>query len=244
MSESRTRTPRSASRRCARSSRTCARRRRSTSRRPSARSSGRTRAREPSGSSGSRTTSQADVNRQLRPALVLPFALLAGAACGASHNNEPVPPSQHFATRPDLRPPTVRVLTRAHDTAPGYIFIAPKKKVDQAGPLILDDEGDVVWFHPLDTHGVTDFRAQRYCGRPVRTWWRGRVSNVGIGENGWYVIYDTSYRPVAEVRPGNGLVGDVHEFLITKNNTALFTVYHRLPLDLSSVGGPKEGKIW
>jgi len=58
------------------------------------------------------------------------------------------------------------------------------------------------------------------------------------------VIYNTSYRPLAEVRPGNGLVGDVHEFLITKNNTALFTVYHRLPVDLSSVGGPKEGKIW
>jgi len=77
----------------------------------------------------------------------------------------------------------------------------------------------------------------------VLTWWRGHVSNVGVG-NGWYVIYDTSYRPIAEVRPGNGLVGDVHEFLITKRNTAVFTVYHRLPVDLSSVGGPKEGKIW
>ena len=69
------------------------------------------------------------------------------------------------------------------------------------------------------------------------------MSNAGIGD-GWYVIYDTSYRPVAEVRPGNGLVGDVHEFLITKNDTALFTVYHRVPVDLSPVGGPKEGSIW
>ncbi len=181
------------------------------------------------------------MNRQLRPALVLPFALLACAACGASHNNEPVPPSQHFATRPDLRPPTVRVLTRAHDTAPGYIFIAPKKKVDQAGPLILDDEGDVVWFHPLDTHGVTDFRAQRYRGRPVLTWWRGQAKK-GIG-NGRYVIVDNSYRVIADVTAGHGLSGDIHEFLITPQNTAFFTVYRQVPRDLSALGGPDDGSI-
>ena len=128
-------------------------------------------------------------------------------------------------------------------TSPGYIFIAPKMVVAQAGPMIMDNRGEVVWFKPLNTRGVTDFRVQQYRGKPVLTWWRGHLSNVGVGD-GWYVIYDTSYRPVAEVRAGNGLVGDVHEFLITKNNTALFTVYHRLPVDLSSVGGPKEGKIW
>ena len=153
------------------------------------------------------------------------------------------PPARTYHSRPDLKPPLVQIRTAAHDTAPGYLFIAPKMVVAQAGPMIMDNRGEVVWFKPLNTRGVTDFRVQQYRGKPVLTWWRGHVSNVGVGD-GWYVIYDTSYRPVAEVRPGNGLVGDVHEFLITKNNTALFTVYHRLPLDLSSVGGPKEGKIW
>ena len=109
--------------------------------------------------------------------------------------------------------------------------------------MIMDNRGEVVWFKPLNTRGVTDFRVQHYLGKPVLTWWRGHVSNMGVGD-GWYVIYNTSYRPVAEVRPGNGLVGDVHEFLITKNNTAVFTVYHRLPVDLSAVGGPKKGTIW
>ena len=152
-------------------------------------------------------------------------------------------PARTYHSRPDLKPPLVQIRTAAHDTAPGYLFIAPKMVVAQAGPMIMDNRGEVVWFKPLNTRGVTDFRVQQYRGKPVLTWWRGHVSNVGVGD-GWYVIYDTSYRPVAEVRPGNGLVGDVHEFLITKNNTALFTVYHRLPVDLSSVGGPKEGKIW
>jgi hypothetical protein len=170
----------------------------------------------------------------------------SAASKPAATTTAPAPkpgPTQHFFSRPDLKPPPVRVRTAAHGTAPGYVFLAPKMIVAQAGPMIMDNRGEVVWFKPLNTKGVTDFRVQTFEGKPVLTWWRGRVSNMGVGD-GWYVIYDTSYRPVAEVRPGNGLVGDVHEFLITPRNTAVFTVYHRLPIDLSAIGGPKEGKIW
>ncbi len=157
---------------------------------------------------------------------------------------KPPPPSQHFRSRPDLKPPIVQIRTPARGTAPGYVFLAPKMVVVQAGPMIMDDRGQVVWFHPLTlTKGVTDFRVQRYRGKPVLTWWRGRVSKVGVG-NGWYVIYDTSYRPIAEVRPGNGLVGDVHEFLLTSRDTALMTIYHRRHVDLRGIGGPKDGLIW
>jgi hypothetical protein len=152
-------------------------------------------------------------------------------------------PARTYYSRPDLKPPLIRIETAAHGTAPGYVFIAPKMVVAQAGPMIMDNRGEVVWFKPLNTRGVTDFRVQHYRGKPVLTWWRGHVSTDGVGD-GWYVIYDTSYRPVAEVRPRNGLVGDVHEFLITRHDTALFTAYHRLPVDLSPVGGPKQGSIW
>lgn len=153
------------------------------------------------------------------------------------------PPARAYRSRPDLKPPLVQIRTPARGTGPGYLFLAPKMVVAQAGPMIMDNRGEVVWFKPLNTRGVTDFRVQRYRGKPVLTWWRGRVSNIGVGD-GWYVIYDSSYRPVAEVRAGNGLVGDVHEFLITKRNTAVITIYHRTPVDLTSVNGPKEGKIW
>jgi hypothetical protein len=116
--------------------------------------------------------------------------------------------------------------------------------VAQAGPMIMDNRGQVVWFHPLKyTKGVTDFRVQSYRGRPVLTWWRGRVSMVGVG-NGWFTIYDDSYRHVADVRPGHGLVGDVHEFLITKRNTALMSIYHRRRADLTALGGKKDSWIW
>jgi hypothetical protein len=182
--------------------------------------------------------------------LVLACAACAGTsskpkvAAPPQKKGPPPGPTQHFRSRPDLRPPVMQIRVAAHGTSPGYIFLAPKMAVAQAGPMIMDDKGQVVWFHPLKlTKGVTDFRAQRYKGKPVLTWWRGRVSNVGVG-NGWYVIYDTSYRAVAEVRPGNGLVGDVHEFRITSRDTALMTIYHRRHVDLTSIGGPKDGLIW
>ena len=165
------------------------------------------------------------------------------AAQAVTTNPAASPPARTYHSRPDLKPPLVRIETAAHATAPGYIFMAPKMVVAQAGPMIMDNRGEVIWFKPLNTRGVTDFRVQHYRGKPVLTWWRGHVSNAGVGD-GWYVIYDASYRPVAEVRPGNGLIGDVHEFLIAKNDTALFTVYHRVPVDLSSFGGSKEGSIW
>ena len=175
----------------------------------------------------------------------LALALL-GAGChedeaAAPEAAEPPPPTQHFRSRPDLRPPVVRIATPARDTAPGYVFLAPKRRVAQAGPMILDDAGQLVWFHPLDTEGVTDFRAQRYDGRPVLTWWRGK-SELGVGD-GHYVIVDDAYREIATVSAGNGLTGDIHEFLITDRDTALITIYHELPADLSSIGGPKDGAI-
>jgi hypothetical protein len=72
----------------------------------------------------------------------------------------------------------------------------------------------------------------------VLTWWRGQTAK-GVG-NGRYVIADSSYRVIANVRAGNGLSGDIHEFLITPRNTALFTVYRAIHRDLSALGGPKD----
>ena len=179
-------------------------------------------------------------------ALGAALALVVSTGClgddDSAEASAPPPPTQHFRSRPDLTPPPVEVTTAAHGTAPGLLFLAPKREVAQAGPMILDDEGRVVWFHPLDTKGVADFKVQRYDGRPVLTWWRGRADK-GVGD-GYYVIADESYRQIATVVPGRGLAGDIHEFLITPRDTALISIYRRLPHDLSSLGGPKEGEIF
>lgn len=173
---------------------------------------------------------------------ILAFAVAAAAGCGGNTG-----PSLHgrapygsFKSRPDLKPPTVVVEKKTGDVSPGYVFFGPKKKVKQEGPLIVDNDGHVVWFSP-QKNGVTDFRVQRYQGEPVLTYWIG-VSKVGIGR-GSYVILDDTYRQIATVHAGNGLMGDEHEFQLTPQGTALITAYKPVPGDLTSVGGPKDGQI-
>jgi len=164
--------------------------------------------------------------------------LLAG--CGSHHKHKATPPYQHFHSRPDLKPAILQGLRRVGNTAPGYLFLAPKKNVAETGPLIADNDGQVVWFHPVRP-GATDFRVQHYRGKPVLTWWQGK-STKGVGQ-GKYEIYDTSYHLVKEVHAGHGLAGDEHEFLITPHGTALITIYRKVPQDLGAVRGPGNGFV-
>jgi hypothetical protein len=152
-----------------------------------------------------------------------------------------------FRSRPDLKPPVLEVTTQAHDTAPGYVFCAPKNGPGEAGPgqdgcLILDDTGQPVWFRPVGREAMDamDFKLQRYRGREVLTWWEGEHTGFGQGK---YVIADGSYREVARVRAGNGYNGDHHEFLISPQDTALFTIYHKVTMDLSKMGGKAEATV-
>jgi Arylsulfotransferase (ASST) len=167
-------------------------------------------------------------------------ALVAGCGGHSSGGRKSLPRFYSFTSRPDLKPPSVTVLTKTTGVSPGYVFFAPKKKVEQRGPLIVDNDGHVVWYEPLK-QGATDFRVQQYQGKPVLTWWQGR-SVVGIG-HGDYVIMDDSYREIATVHAGNGLTGDEHEFQLTPTGTALITAYEPVSGDTSSAGGPKDGTI-
>ena len=156
----------------------------------------------------------------------------------------PVPPKGvwAFRSRPDLSPAAVDVTTtQAHeDTAPGYLFVALKEGAGEHGPMIIDDLGQLVWFGKY--RSARDFKMQYYQGRPVLTWWEGRVvAGHGVGE---YVIFEDSYREIARVRAGNGYQGDLHEFLITSQDTALLTAYNPVPAHLSAVGGPKYAAVW
>src|SRR4051794_6945996 len=103
--------------------------------------------------------------------------------------------AQHFRSRPGLSPPTLQVTTLANGVAPGSIFTAVKAGPGQDGPMITDGNGRLVWFRRVP-HGTSafDFRAQQYDGRPVLTWWQGRVFN-GEG-HGVGLIFDSSYRQI------------------------------------------------
>ena len=146
-----------------------------------------------------------------------------------------------FRSRPDLSPAAVKMIRQTHDdTGPGYIFVALKEGAGEHGPMIIDDRGRLVWFGKYKA--ARDFKVQRYRGEPVLTWWEGKVvSGHGVGE---YVIFDDSYREIRRVQAGNGHRGDLHEFVITPEDTALLTAYEAVSTDLSAVDGREDGAVW
>ncbi len=150
---------------------------------------------------------------------------------------------QSFRSRPDLRPPRLRVTTSSPAVAPGEMFAAPYDGPGQSGPMILDSRGGLVWFKALPRGiSATNFQVQRYAGRPVLTWWQGDISmhGFGLGED---TIVDGAYDAIGHVRAGNGLHADLHDFQLTPQGAALITAYDPIYCDLSSVGGAAHGAV-
>jgi hypothetical protein len=142
-------------------------------------------------------------------------------AAAASIPDAPVTPDDargvlHFVTRPDLTPAALTIAR--HDGAgaasPEYFILAPGG-YPRAGPgvpglMIMDRGGGIVWYAPntgfpaSKGQGRMDLKVQTYRGKPVLTWWEGQVIK-GYGE-GMAVIADSSYRTIATVHAGNGLI--------------------------------------
>lgn len=164
--------------------------------------------------------------------------------------NDTVPGIDTTLQPQELAPPQVDVLTDDPGTASGDVFIAPKAAPGtatpsgQQGPEIVDDEGRPIWFQPIDEpYAATDLRVQAYRGKPVLTYTVGKSSGGPGHSEGEDVILDQHYRQIATVSAGNGLAADQHEFALTPYGTALITIYHQVPYDFGSVGGPADGSV-
>ncbi|KAF7555296.1 hypothetical protein G7Z17_g2290 [Cylindrodendrum hubeiense] len=65
----------------------------------------------------------------------------------------------------------------------------------------------------------------------------------GRKQGSWFMM-DNTYTIQHEISPGGSYnTGDMHEFEITADNTALITIYEPVLADLSSIGGPSEGYL-
>jgi hypothetical protein len=127
---------------------------------------------------------------------------------------------------------------------PGQLFLANKPyvgttSIGQRGLLIAERTGEPVWFRPYFQGQAVDFNVQTYHGKPVLTWWAGMEG--GSYAQGNCFIADSSYNQIAEVKAGNGLMADMHEFNLTSEGTALIDCYQPLTADLTSVGGKSKG---
>lgn len=176
-----------------------------------------------------------------------------------SYALKPLGAVRTFHSRPDLRPPTVTAqrapviptALAAGDTdgpsrfmllGPGPVSLTASQ---QYGPLIVDGEGEPMWFRPLeDGREVTNFTVSHYRGEPVLMWWEGQIQGSGYGL-GEAVIVDRSYRELARVRAAAGRSMDLHALSLTPEGTALFTCYPDVvETDLTAVGGPRRAPVF
>ncbi len=143
---------------------------------------------------------------------------------------------QRYSTAPTLTPSTVTITTPVQPgAAPGDFFLAPYQADGSPGPMIIDQHGNLVWFHALPAGDeATDFGVQKYEGKPVLVWWQGRILQVGFGQ-GEDLIFNSSYQHIATVYAGNGYHADLHEIRITPEGTAWIDAFDPIQADLSSV---------
>ncbi len=165
----------------------------------------------------------------------------------------------NFVTAPRLHPMKVSVQVREPGTAPGLVFVGPyavspdpSDLVGQTGPLIMDNAGNPVWFHPVSSTNqaqATDFRVQHYRGKPVLTWWQGTLagtvpSSLPAGTalpGARYYVYNQHYQKIRTISARHGFTADVHEFLITPRGEALFLATKVVKADLTPYGGVEDG---
>lgn len=151
--------------------------------------------------------------------------------------------TQSFHSAPQLAPPEL-TFTTDPDRSSGDIFLTPYSSA-QVGPMILDSQGNLVWFHPLQGEQALDLQVQSYRGHSVLTWWEGQLDAThgtiyGLGHD---VIADSSYRTVVEIHGGHGYQIDLHEFQITPQGTALVDDYVPVHMNLTSHGGVADGTV-
>jgi hypothetical protein len=150
--------------------------------------------------------------------------------------------NQSFVSQPSLQPPSVQVRVNSPAATPGDIFLTAGSGYGQAGAMIIDGAGRLVWFQPAAKgNEVTDLKVELYEGRPVLTFWQGHVDlGVGFGE---HEIYDSSYRRIASVAAGNGYYADLHDLQITPQGAAYLTANSLVRADLRPVGGSRDGGL-
>jgi len=171
------------------------------------------------------------------------FGLAGCGTSSAASGNSDYKLLQHFVSRPDLTPPKVALTHAMPQGGLQYLFLG----VAQSGPgnggaMIMNTNGDMIWFGPdSPNQSKMDFQCQSYQGKPVLSWFQGKVVRGGHGE-GVGIVANNSYETIATIHAHNGLMVDLHDFVITPRGTALVTAFQTLDnFDLSSIGGPKKG---
>ncbi|RDH28017.1 ASST-domain-containing protein [Aspergillus welwitschiae] len=152
--------------------------------------------------------------------------------------------NNRYKSRPDLSPPRLNItIPPTHGLEQGYIFIAPFNAVSepahrapqQPGAYILSDNGDLVWSgYTYFSTWTGNFQATRWNGQDVLASFEGAHNGLYGHGHGHHVLLNQRYETIKELRAGNHLLSDKHEFEILNESTALIQIHHPEVRDLSN----------
>ncbi|KAH8650081.1 ASST-domain-containing protein [Xylariales sp. PMI_506] len=158
----------------------------------------------------------------------------------AKYGNYPV---QTFKSSP-LNAPILNVVAQSElcdDEL--YTLLTPRgNQVPEASTLMYDADGHLVWTSAWPGELPYNLLVQEYKGEKYLTFWAGNDAVGGHGAGHYYML-DKHYQLFKTIEGGNGLAADLHEFHITKEGTALMTLYEVVHRDLAPYG-EGEGAVW
>jgi hypothetical protein len=181
-------------------------------------------------------------------ALDTAFAGSHGAPVGAYTTHG----AYSFVTEPTLHPPK---LQREGTTAPaselqsGFIFTTNfynlnyPPLVGQSGPLILGNDLQPVWFHPVSEKLVaSNLSLQTYADKPALAWWQGVVTSTGSTESGEDVVVNQHYQTVARIHGTDGWKLTLHAIVVDGEDVWV-TANKNVAKNLSNYGGAYNGAL-
>ncbi len=183
-------------------------------------------------------------------------ATVASAARRTSAPERPANASSRlthsYITAPHLHPPIVKMSGHDTDRGQGDIFLDAENS-GQPAAYFLNPMGDVRWYKPSTKKSggpsIFNVRVQSYHARPVITYWRGAVQSPPGCGHGKGIILNEHYQTIHTVTAGDGYQKqgtDLHEFTLGRQGhrgVAFVTVWSPVKANLTSIGGPANGKV-
>lgn len=137
-------------------------------------------------------------------------------------------PEQYYISS-DLRSPLAKVVQWDSTCDDGSLVLLTLdgNSVSNPGSMIVDMRGNLIW--KSDEYGMTmNAKIQTYQNQDYITFWSGdKLQESGLG---MYYMLDSTYEIAHTVEAVGDVRGDLHEFKITPEGTALITIYPRWPI--------------
>ena len=123
-----------------------------------------------------------------------------------------------------------------------YIFAGIEGPDGRYAPMIFRADDLSLVYKDDYTQAVGNVRVQQYMGRQFMTYWVGTFAG-GHG-NGHLLFFDQHYQMTKNLTAlQTHSQADMHESQMTDDGTLLISVYQDKQMDLTSVGGPKNGTV-